>query len=1156
MPLRALLIKLHQDPQYTELCRLLSQTPHPKAWALGWWGSAYPFLWSGVREQVRRPLMLVVPTQDEARRLYDQFRIFLEHPDPEQEELFLFPGRELLPYEHALPDLEAEGERLEVLLRLARGQVSVVVAAAEQVREVLPSPSWLLGRCLTLAQGQFLDRDRLLADLIERGYVRESMVEARGQVAVRGGIVDIFPPADLSPWRVEFSGSEIVSLRRFTLQPDDPAPAGMAREAEITPARLFAPSAAEIRQGLARLTRQHGTAAVAPLAASLEADSQPPGAENYLPDFLPTACLLDYLPPETVVVMDSPGLCQKQAEQDEARNQRLYAERRSQAPLLPSPERLYLPFGDLGRRITAGACVLTGRLKQQVWPETEHWPQLTGVVKGTDPMRGSVELLVREALALKRQGLELHLVAHNAAEERRFRQILAEQASTLSQPDLLGHFTFHLGYLPQGFQYPACGIVVFSDQEIFNRHLGRPKPRRLKGAAYPSQPLSDVLELKIGDLAVHRDHGLARYGGVTRLAIDGGEQEFVLLLYANDEKLYVPTDQLRLVEKYLGSDGAPRLNHLGTGAWERTKQRVRESVAELARQLLEIYAARQVHEAHAFGPDTAWQKEFEEAFPYEETPDQARAILEVKRDLEKPKPMDRLVCGDVGFGKTEVAMRAAFKVTQEGMQVAVLVPTTILADQHFATFKERMAAYPVRIELLSRFRTPAEQKKVLRDLAQGAVDIVIGTHKLLSQDVAFAKLGLVILDEEQHFGVKQKEKLKKLRSVVDVLALTATPIPRTLYLSVSGIRDISVIETPPLNRLPIRTYVLEYSEAVIREAVLRELGRGGQVFFVHNRVQTIGPMAERLKRLVPEARIAVAHGQMTRDQLEPVMERFISRAEDMLVSTTIVEAGLDMPNVNTILINRADALGIAQLYQLRGRVGRADRQAYAYLFYPVGGAVTGDAEKRMLTLQEFTELGSGLKVALRDLEIRGAGDILGPEQSGPVTAVGFETYCGLLEEAVRELKGQRQEAPAEVKISIAQDAYLPGDYVPDTMARLNLYKRLAGVRTPAELAALWKEIESRFGPLPGPAQTLLSVAEVRVAALALRLREVNLDSRRSLLRWPKYYQPPKAVVDRLMAGKIPGLRFLPGEQPGFEFNLKGQDPLAEIKKFLSELNSV
>lgn len=1156
MALRALLTKLHQDPQFTELCRLLSQGPKPQAWALGWWGAAYSYLWSGVREQVRRPLLLVVPTQDEARRLYDKFRIFLEHPDPEREELFLFPGRELLPYEHSLPDLETEGERLEVLLRLARGQASVVVVAAEQVREALPAPGWLLGRCLTLAKGQFVDRDKLLADLVERGYVRESMVEARGQVAARGGIVDIFPPADLAPWRVEFAGSEIVSLRRFSLQPDEPAPAGTAQEAGITPARLFAPAAEEIKQGLARLTRQHGTAAVAPLAESLETDPLRPGAESHLPHFVPTACLLDYLPPATVVVLDSPGLCQKQAEQDDNRNHRLFAERRVQAPLLPPPEKLFLPFAALGARLVAGACVLTGRLKQQVWPETEHWPHVAGVVKGTDPMRGSIELLTREALALKRQGLELHLVTHNPAEERRLRQLLAEQAATLEQPDLLGHFTFHLGYLPQGFQYPACGIVVFSDQEIFNRHLNRPRARRLKGAAYPSQPLSDVLELKAGDLAVHRDHGLARYGGVVKLAIDGGEQEFVLLLYANDEKLYVPTDQLRLVEKYLGSEGAPRLNHLGTGAWERTKQRVRESVAELARQLLDIYAARQVHEAHAFGPDTAWQKEFEEAFPYEETPDQARAILEVKQDLERPRPMDRLVCGDVGFGKTEVAMRAAFKVTQEGMQVAVLVPTTILADQHFATFKERMAAYPLRIELLSRFRTPGEQKKVLRDLAQGAVDIVIGTHKLLSRDVTFAKLGLVILDEEQHFGVKQKEKLKKLRSVVDVLALTATPIPRTLYLSVSGIRDISVIETPPLNRLPIRTTVVEYSEAVIREAVLRELGRGGQVFFIHNRVQTIGPMAERLKRLVPEARFAVAHGQMTRDELEPVMERFISRGEDVLVSTTIVEAGLDLPNVNTILINRADALGIAQLYQLRGRVGRADRQAYAYLFYPVGGAVTGDAEKRMLTLQEFTELGSGLKIALRDLEIRGAGDILGPEQSGHVTAVGFETYCGLLEEAVRELKGQQQEAPAEVRITLEQDAYLPSDYVPDTMARLNLYKRLAGVRTPAELGALAREIESRFGTLPAPARTLVEVAELRVAAQALRLREAHLESKRARLRWPKYYQPPKAIVDRLLAGALKNLRFLPGEQPGLEFALQGQNPLAEVKKFLSDINSV
>lgn len=1156
MPLRSLLTKLNQEPAFTDMCQYLTQTPKAKSWLTGLGGSAFPYFWAGVRENLRQPMLVLAPSLDEARTLYDQLRIFLEHPDPEREELYFFPGREVLPYEHALTDMDIEGERLEVLLRLGRGEKPVVVAAVEQARELLPAPAWLRDRCLHLAQGQYLDRDKLIQALVERGYAREAMVEARGQFAVRGGIVDIFPPADLSPWRIELEGSEVLSLRRFNLMPTEGAPPGPASEAVITPARLFAPSPEELKAGLKNLQQQHGVDRVKPLRAALEDNTHQPGADTYLPYFLPTAQLLDYVSPDAVLVVESPGLARKQAEQEDQRNHRLYLDHKVKEPLLPAPEALFISFDRLGERLGEFTTVQAGRLKQQAWPEAELQPEWSCVVKGTDPLRGNLDLLLREAQALRQQGLELHLVSHNPAEERRIKRVLAEHAAQLQNPDLLGHFTFHVGHLTTGFQFPTAKFVLFTDQEIFNRRLGRPKSRRLKGSAYPSQPVSDVLELKAGDLAVHRDHGLARYQGVVNLGIDGGEKEFVCLVYAGDEKLYVPTDQLRLVEKYIGGDGAARVNRLGTSAWEKTKQRVRESVTELARQLLDIYAARQVHQAHAFAPDTPWQKEFEETFPYEETPDQARAIAEVKADLESTRPMDRLICGDVGFGKTEVAIRAAFKAVQEGFQVAMLVPTTILADQHFATFRERLAAYPMRIELLSRFKTPAEQKIVLRDMAQGAVDIVIGTHKLLGKEVRFNKLGLFILDEEQHFGVAQKEKLKKIRSVVDVLTLTATPIPRTLYLSLSGIRDISIIETPPLNRLAIRTTVMEYSEAVIREAVVREMSRGGQVFFIHNRVQTIGRMAERVKELVPEARVAIAHGKMDKDELEPVMERFLARSIDILVSTTIVEAGLDLPNVNTILINRADALGIAQLYQLRGRVGRADRQAYAYLFYPAGGAVTKDAEKRMLTLQEFTELGSGIKVAMRDMEIRGAGDVLGPEQSGQVTAVGFETYCSLLEEAVRELRGQRQEGPAEVKISLPQDAFLPSDYVPDTMARLNLYKRLSGVKTEEELSALAREIESRFGALPPPARTLVDVAGVRLVARQARIREIHINPRSLLIKWPRYFQPPTALVERLLGSDKRRLRFIPGEQPGLEVGLAGGDLLTGAKKFLSELNSL
>ncbi len=1155
MALRTLLIKLNSDPAYTQLCEWVDAHPAPAhAWLTGLWGSARAFFWAGAAERLHVPLLILTPTRDEARDLYEQLRLFLQHPDPEREVIFHFPGRETLPYEHALTDMDVEGERLEVLLRLAGGERPIVVTSVEQAREVIADPVWLLDRCLTLTVGQHVDMDKLAIGFLERGYVREPTIETRGQFAIRGGILDIFPPSDLSPWRIEFEGSEIVSIRRFHMQWDDstPSPAPV-NEATIPPARVFAPSAAEIKKGLADLERSKGRELVRPLRERLEEDPTGPGLEHYLPYFVPTSEFIEYWPGDTLVVVESPGAARVKAGEDDARTARLYAEHKKREQVLPSPEELFRSFEDLGVSLLKRRLIQTGRLKQTAWVDDETAAHWTTIIKGADPLRGNLELLVAEAQALLRVGMELHVVSNNRAEEQRLKEILAERAADLQSPDMLGRMEFHVGALSEGFQYPACRMAVFTDQEIFNRRLGRPKPRRVKGGVYSTQPISDLLELKAGDLAVHRDHGIARYQGVVKLGVDGGETEFVCLIYAGDEKLYVPMDQLRLVEKYVGGEGAPRIHRLGSSAWEKTKQRVKEAVTEMARQLLDIYASRQIQAAHAFPPDNSWQKDFEDAFPYEETPDQARAIKELKKDMESEKPMDRLVCGDVGYGKTEVAMRAAFKAVQDRTQVAVLVPTTLLADQHYATFKERMAAYPVRIEYLSRVKNPAEQKVILRDVAQGAVDILIGTHRILSEDVKFAKLGLLVVDEEQHFGVKHKEKMKAIRSTVDVLTLTATPIPRTLYLSLSGIRDISVIETPPLNRLAIRTYVMEYSEEVVREAIVREMARGGQVFFIHNRVQGIEAVAERIKRLVPEARVAVGHGQMSMDELEPVMERFMARSEDVLVATTIVESGLDFPNVNTILINRADAMGLSQLYQLRGRVGRSDRQAYAYLFYPLGGSITGNAEKRLTTLQEFTELGSGFKIAMRDLEIRGSGDVLGKEQSGQVQAVGFETYCSLLEEAVRELRGQRTEAPKEVKLAIPVDAYLPSEYVPDTIMRLNIYKRISGAEKEEDLQEIGRELANRYGPVPEPAQRLLEVAELKLLAGEIGLEEIAVGHRTLNFKWRLWVKPKRDLVDRLLADTKRRIRFIPGEQTGLELERPKTALLASIKNILSEL---
>ena len=651
----------------------------------------------------------------------------------------------------------------------------------------------------------------------------------------------------------------------------------------------------------------------------------------------------------------------------------------------------------------------------------------------------------------------------------------------------LGTVTVITSGLSAGCELPELRLLLLTELETF----GQRKTRR---STRPKSAGARLDDLKVGDLVVHVNHGIGRYLGVETLEIAGVHKDYLVVQYAGEDKLYVPTEQVGLLQKYIGVEGQEaRLSRLGGGEWARVKKRVSESVKELAQGLLKLYAEREALPGYAYAPDTVWQHQFEEAFPYEETPDQLRAIAEIKADMERSRPMDRLLCGDVGFGKTEVAMRAAFKAVMDSKQVAVLVPTTILAQQHLRTFRDRFAAYPVRIEGLSRFQSPAEQSRILKGLAAGNVDIVIGTHRLLSKDVRFKDLGLVIVDEEQRFGVAQKERLKELRRSVDVLTLSATPIPRTLHMALAGVRDMSLIETPPEDRFPIRTYVVEYDDELVREAILRELARGGQVYFVHNRVQDIERFGERLRELVPEARIAIAHGQMDEDLLERVMLDFLNGETDVLLCSTIIETGMDIANVNTLTVDEADRLGLAQLYQLRGRVGRSNRVAYAYFTYRRDKILTEDAEKRLQAIREFTELGSGFKIALRDLEIRGAGNLLGPEQHGHIASVGFELYCKLLEEAVREVKGEVVQEPPDPVIDLNVDAYVSDDYVPDPQRKVEVYKKVVGIRRTEDVADLQEELEDRFGPPPPPVRNLLAVARIKVLAKELMVASISGD---------------------------------------------------------------
>src|SRR5213593_1712359 len=710
-----------------------------------------------------------------------------------------------------------------------------------------------------------------------------------------------------------------------------------------------------------------------------------------------------------------------------------------------------------------------------------------------DPYSGKFDRLVDDVNRWRGEGFTVRLVAADPGQAEHLREILHDHdldtrvVEGLEAPDSIA---IVVGELSSGFAVPAVGLVVLAETEIFGarrRTLRRPKYQR--GAA-----LTAFTDLAVGDLVVHEDHGIGKYLGLRTMRIGDKDADFLLLEYADNNQLYVPVDRLDLVSKYLGADsGAARLDRLGGASWQRVKESVRAALREMAEELLKLYARRSVAEGHRFSADTPWQREFEAAFRFEETPEQLRAIKDVKRDMESQRPMDRLVAGDVGYGKTEVALRAAFKAVADGMQVAVLVPTTVLAQQHWTTFAERFAPFPTKVELLSRFRSPKEQKAIVAGLRKGTVDVVIG------KDVEFKNLGLLIVDEEHRFGVAHKERVKQLRASVDVLAMTATPIPRTLYMSLSGVRDMSVIETPPVDRLPIETVVRRFNRAVIKEALERELARGGQVFFVHNRVQSLPSMARFVRELVPDARVIMAHGQMDERELEGAMVRFVDGQADVLVSTAIVESGLDIPASNTIIVNRADRFGLAQLYQLRGRVGRERQQAYCYLLVPADGRVDEQAQRRLRVLQELTELGSGFKLALRDLEIRGAGNLLGAQQHGHIAAVGYDLYSKLLAEAVRELAGGPTAATVDPVISVAVEGFLPEEYVPEVNQRLALYKRLAGATSEAEVADLRAELADRFGPLPAAAEQLLDIVRIRVAARAVGIEKVEAGDGKALV---------------------------------------------------------
>jgi transcription-repair coupling factor (superfamily II helicase) len=1040
----------------------------------------------------RRPVVLVVPTDAAVEQMVGDARFFLANleglSDPDVERAVLpMPSQEVDPYRGLQPHLEVASARACALYELATGGARLVVASARALLPRLSDPERLAAAGLSIATGDEIAPTDLGDRLGLAGFTREDPVDEHGEFCVRGGIVDLYPTSDAQPIRLEFVGDIVESIRRYD---------------------------AATQRSLVAIDRLR----ICPQRELLPEEDDKPDRE---PGFDRSATIVDY------VRRAGAQLLVFEPDDVQERIASLEAQWRTMAADLEARGRDPLPFERLGVPAQAlDGWLAEGRLLSELAVGDEEQGQGHIAARPALAYHGRIGDWVEEIRDARAQDERVVFVAATPGRAERTIELLADydvRARSVSETDDLESVAVLVatGWLSRGFHLPAAGLRLFAEADLFEEERRTHERRRSAARTF----LSDFRDLKVGDLVVHVDNGIGRFVGLKKIAVGQQEQEFMELRYAGDDKLFVSLERLDLVQKYTGG-AAPALDKLGGTTWEKAKTRVKKAMRDMAEELLKLYAARKAVVGHAFAPDTHWQQEFADAFEYELTPDQASAIADITRDLESPTPMDRLLCGDVGYGKTEVAMRAAFKVVMESKQVAFLAPTTVLAFQHLRTIQERFAGFPVRADMVSRFRTKQEQKATLANLASGQLDIIVGTHRLLSKDVIFRDLGLLVVDEEQRFGVAHKERIKQLRRKVDVLTMTATPIPRTLNMSLAGIRDMSVIETPPRDRLSIQTQVVKFDSDVISRAIRTELERGGQVFFVHNRVESIHSIASLVTRLVPEAKIAIGHGQMGEDELERVMIDFVAHKYDVLVATTIVENGLDIPNANTIVINRADRYGLAQLYQLRGRVGRSDRRAYAYLLIPPEQTLSPVARRRLAAIREFSDLGSGFRIAALDLEIRGAGNLLGGEQSGHIEAVGFDMYMKLLEDTIKELKGEDLEDDWRATVNLKIDLRVDEDYIPDMNQRLSAYRRVASSRSMEEVNRLVEELTDRYGEPPPSIFNLAQHARVRVVAERIGIDSIEREAGVVILKFRQDARVDPAMLMRLVQTR-PDLKLIP-----------------------------
>ena len=1144
---------------------------------------------------------LVVTYDDtRAKEIYDDLRSFTSR-------VWLYPAKDLLFYSADIHGNLMARQRIAVLRRLMEDREGVVVTTMDGLMDHLLPLKYLREQSITVESGQVIDLDAWKERLIAMGYERVAQVDGMGQFSIRGGIVDIFPLTEEVPVRIELWDDEVDSIRTFDLESQRSVE--QLEYITIYPAAEVVLSGDQLAAGIRRLEKEEKTyekalreqhkpeeahrihTIIGELRSGLDEGWRIGGLDAYIRYFCPdTVSFLEYFPQgESVIYLDEPARLKEKGETVELEFRESMVHRLEKGYLLPGQTELLYPAAEILARMQKPYAVMLTGLDQKL-PGMKVNQKFSIDVKNVNSYQNSFEILIKDLTRWKKEGYRVILLSASRTRASRLASDLREYDLRAYCPDgqegesgnaggegsgsadtgnpgavntsvrkvRPGEILVTYGNLHRGFEYPLLKFVFITEGDMFGVEKKR---KRRKKTNYQGKAIQSFTELSVGDYVVHEEHGLGIYKGIEKVERDKVIKDYIKIEYGDGGNLYLPATRLESIQKYAGAEAKkPKLNKLGGTEWNKTKTRVRGAVQEIAKDLVKLYAARQEKAGFQYGTDTVWQREFEELFPYDETDDQMDAIDAVKTDMESRRIMDRLICGDVGYGKTEVALRAAFKAVQDSKQVVYLVPTTILAQQHYNTFVQRMKDFPVRVDMLSRFCTPARQKRTLEDLRKGMVDIVIGTHRVLSKDMQFKDLGLLIIDEEQRFGVAHKEKIKHLKENVDVLTLTATPIPRTLHMSLAGIRDMSVLEEPPVDRTPIQTYVMEYNEEMVREAINRELARNGQVYYVYNRVTDIDEVAGRVQALVPDAVVTFAHGQMREHELERIMADFINGEIDVLVSTTIIETGLDIPNANTMIIHDADRMGLSQLYQLRGRVGRSNRTSYAFLMYKRDKLLREEAEKRLQAIREFTELGSGIKIAMRDLEIRGAGNVLGAEQHGHMEAVGYDLYCKMLNQAVLALKGETLEEDSyDTVVECDIDAYIPGRYIKNEYQKLDIYKRISAIETEEEYMDMQDELMDRFGDIPSSVENLLKIASIRALAHQAYVTEVVINRQEVRLTM---YQKAKLQVEKIpdMVRSYKGdLKLVPGDVPSFHYidrRNKNQDSLEMMEKAEEILKSM